>query len=66
MGGNDQVMCWCEGLKEGTIVVGVNVRGQEANQLHVPVGLSFDVEGNVYVADCLNDRIEKFVIDEEK
>ena len=45
-----------------TITVWWNGNGQEQekNQLKEPVGLSFDGEGNVYVADSGNDRIEKF------
>ena len=36
---------------------------KEINQINSMVpGLSFDDEGNLYVADCGNDRIEKFEI----
>ncbi|CAF1104229.1 unnamed protein product [Adineta steineri] len=56
---NNRVMRWCEGKKEGEIVVGVNGEG---NQLNRPRGLSFDDEGNLYVADAENDRIAKFEI----
>ena len=52
---NDRVMRWCEGKDEGEIVVG-------GNQLSCPYGLSFDDEGNLYVVDFLNHRIEKFEI----
>ncbi|CAF4143771.1 unnamed protein product, partial [Adineta steineri] len=45
--------------EEGEIVVGGNGQG---NQLDGPRGLSFDDEGNLYVADCCNHRIEKFEI----
>ncbi|CAF4155220.1 unnamed protein product, partial [Adineta steineri] len=54
-----RVMRWCEGDKEGEIVVGGF--GQE-NQLNSPNCLSFDAEGNLYVADSVNDRIQKFEI----
>ncbi|CAF1499630.1 unnamed protein product [Adineta steineri] len=57
---NDRVMRWCEGKEEGETVVGGNGRGSELNQLNGPVGLSFDDEGNLYVVDSRNHRIQKF------
>jgi len=59
---NHRVMRWCEGSKEGTIVVGGNGDGKESNQLNYPVGLSFDEQGNLYVADNGNNRIQKFEV----
>jgi sugar lactone lactonase YvrE len=56
-------MRWCKGAKEGTIVVGGNGEGEQSNQLYYPEGLSFDRQGNLYVADCDNHRIQKFEID---
>lgn len=47
--GNDRVMRWCE----GTIVVGGNGEGEQVHKLNGPTGLSFDGEGNLYVAGCL-------------
>ncbi len=60
--GNDRIMRWCKGAKEGTIVVGGNGRGKQSNQLYGPFGLSFDRQENLYVADFENVRIEKFEI----
>jgi DNA-binding beta-propeller fold protein YncE len=57
---NHRVMRWCEGSKEGTIVVGGRGLGKESNQFYRPVGLSFDEQGNLYVADNGNHRIQKF------
>ena len=57
---NHRVMRWCEGEKEGTIVVGDNGLGQEKRQLNCSVDLSFDSEENLHVADRGNNRIEKF------
>ncbi|CAF4198820.1 unnamed protein product, partial [Adineta steineri] len=34
----------------------------KGNKFDGPRGLSFDDEGNLYVADCCNHRIEKFEI----
>ncbi|CAF3990121.1 unnamed protein product, partial [Adineta steineri] len=51
-----------EGKEEGEIIVGGNGKGNKSNQLNGPIGLSFDDEGNLYVADWGNDRIAKFEI----
>ncbi len=56
-------MRWSKGATQGKIVVGGNGQGQQANQLSSPIGLSFDQEGNLYVVDCENLRIQKFNID---
>ncbi|CAF0985291.1 unnamed protein product, partial [Adineta steineri] len=60
--GNDRIMRWCEGKEEGEIVVGGNGHGNQSNQLNGPIDLSFDGEGNLYVADFGNHRIEKFEV----
>ena len=57
---NHQIMRWCEGDTQGSIVVGGNGKGNQRNQLNYPVSLSFDDEGNLYVADHWNHRIQKF------
>ncbi|CAF1431558.1 unnamed protein product, partial [Adineta steineri] len=44
----------------GEIVAGGNGEGNQSNQLNYPQGLSFDNEGNLYVADCINHRIQKY------
>jgi len=36
--------------------------GTVAGQFHIPVGLAVDQAGNVYVADTLNHRLQKFVL----
>ena len=55
-------MRWCEEKEEGEIVVGGNGDGNQLNQLNFPRSLSFDDEGNLYVADYSNDRIQKFEV----
>ncbi|CAF4282212.1 unnamed protein product, partial [Adineta steineri] len=60
--GNDRIMRWCEGKEEGEIVVGGNGKGDQSNQLNSPSDLSFDDEGNLYVAEYWNHRIQKFEI----
>ncbi|CAF1485971.1 unnamed protein product [Adineta steineri] len=56
---NNRIMRWCEGKEEGEIVVGGNGEGDQLNR---PMGLSFDNETNLYVADYENHRIEKFEV----
>ncbi|CAF1419655.1 unnamed protein product [Adineta steineri] len=60
---NHRIMRWYEGKEEGEVVVGGNSKeGNQSNQLNGPLGISFDDERNLYVADCLNHRIQKFEI----
>ncbi|CAF4842461.1 unnamed protein product, partial [Rotaria socialis] len=62
--GNHRVMRWTQGdKKQGTVVVGGNGEGEGANQFNVPVGLSFDRHGNLYVADVSNHRVQRFSIE---
>jgi sugar lactone lactonase YvrE len=62
---NNRVMRWCKGDKQGSVVVGGNEQqGGQPNQLHCPQDLSFDRQGNLYVADMANNRIQKFNIDQ--
>jgi hypothetical protein len=56
-------MRWLKGETEGSVVVGGNRQGAQANQLNAPVGLSFDRQNNVYVVDHNNQRIQKFNIE---
>jgi sugar lactone lactonase YvrE len=64
--GNDRVVmyrCNNEMTAQGNVVVGGNGRGQQANQLSNPEGLSFDRHGNLHVADYHNHRIQRFSIE---
>ncbi|CAM4901750.1 unnamed protein product [Rotaria socialis] len=61
---NDRVMRWTQGdKKQGTVVVGGNGSGAEANQFRAPVGLSFDRHGNLYVGDNDSARVQRFSIE---
>ncbi|CAF2108053.1 unnamed protein product, partial [Rotaria magnacalcarata] len=59
--GNNRVMRWTQGAKQGTVIVGGY--GAGANQLNWPMGLSFDRHGNLYVADLSNHRVQRFSIE---
>ncbi|CAF4939741.1 unnamed protein product, partial [Rotaria socialis] len=57
--GNHRVMRWTQGYKkQGTVIVGGNGQGGGANQFQYPIGLSFDRQGNLYVADRNNHRVQ--------
>ena len=60
--GNNRVMRWCKGAKQGAIVVSGHGKGEQSNQLRTPRGLSFDGQGNLYIFDYDNHRIQKFEI----
>ncbi|CAF3369049.1 unnamed protein product, partial [Rotaria socialis] len=61
---NHRVMRWTQGdKKNGTVIVGRNGSGAGANQFSVPVGLSFDQQGNLYVVDHGNNRVQRFSIE---
>ncbi|CAF4097419.1 unnamed protein product, partial [Adineta steineri] len=55
-----RVMHWCEGEKEGEILVSGNVQGNQSDQLYYPTGLSFDNEENLYVVDHNNHPVRKY------
>ncbi|CAF1440613.1 unnamed protein product [Rotaria sordida] len=55
--GINRVMRWPKETKQGTVIVGGN------GQLNVPVGLSFDRHGNLYVVDHYNHRVQRFSIE---
>ncbi|CAF4574953.1 unnamed protein product, partial [Rotaria socialis] len=62
---NHRVMRWTQGgkKKQGTVIVGENGEGARANQFSNPYGLSFDRHGNLYIADCYNNRVQQFSIE---
>ncbi|CAF3355556.1 unnamed protein product [Rotaria socialis] len=61
---NHRIIRWTQGdKKQGTVIVGGNGYGAEANQFNYPIGLSFDRHGNLYVADYNNHRVQRFSIE---
>jgi len=47
---------------DGTLLGEWGSLGMAAGQFRTPVGLAIDQAGNVYVADTLNHRVQKFVL----
>ena len=61
--GNNRIICWEKGAKEGRVIVGGNGRGNHSDQFYWPTHLSFDKYNNLYVVDLNNYRIQKFLLD---
>ena len=59
---NHRVLRWSKGAQQGTVIVGGNERGGRTKQLNRPDGLSLDRQGNLYVVDCDNHRVQRFDI----
>ncbi|CAF4489680.1 unnamed protein product [Rotaria socialis] len=61
---NNRVMRWTQGeKKQGTVIVDGYGKGSGATQFNSPFGLSFDRQGNLYVADNNNHRVQRFSIE---
>ncbi|CAF4739192.1 unnamed protein product, partial [Rotaria sp. Silwood2] len=58
--GNDRVMKWVEGAKQGIVVAGGQGQGNGLTQLYYPYGVVVDQLGTVYIADARNDRIMRW------
>ena len=43
-----------------TVIAGTSTPGSTSNELDGPIGLFIDMNLNLYVADCLNDRVQLF------
>jgi len=59
---NNRVQKWASGATSGITVAGQNngTAGSAANQLSGPAGIFVDGNGNVYVADVFNNRVQKW------
>ena len=58
--GNDRVMRWLKGAKEGEMLVGGKGRGSANEQFDQPASISLDARGNLYVVDRDNHRVQRF------
>ncbi|CAF4103647.1 unnamed protein product [Adineta steineri] len=53
-------MKWRKDATEGIVVAGGNGQGENLNQLSSPHGVIVDDLGQIYVADCWNDRVMRW------
>ncbi len=61
--GRNQVTRWLPGGKPGIVIAGGRNQGFQSDQLALPTDIGFDLDGNLYVADSGNHRVQKFNID---
>ncbi|CAF1569672.1 unnamed protein product, partial [Adineta steineri] len=58
---NQVVKKWLyDNMTTSTIVAGTGTAGSAANMLNLPYGVFVDVDINLYVADCSNNRVQLF------
>ena len=63
---NERVMRWPTGATRGDVIAGDKyVAGCAAHELNGPEGIVFDREGNLYVADSHNHRVQCFAKDKD-
>lgn len=51
---------WTPGAASGVTIAGTGTAGSGADQLNSPAGIALDPNGNLYVSDRVNNRIQKF------
>jgi DNA-binding beta-propeller fold protein YncE len=61
--GNDRILRWFKDATSGMVIIGQDGTRNKASQLSDPYDIAFDREGNLYVADTSNHRIQMFRID---
>ncbi len=61
--GNNRIKRWLPGANSDIVIAGGSSQGYQSDQLALPTDIAFDIDGNLYVADSGNQRVQKFVID---
>jgi hypothetical protein len=59
----NQITRWLKGSVSGSVLIGEQGEGNGTAQLSEPIDLVFDRQGNLYVVDRQNSRIQMFAID---
>ena len=59
-----RILRWLQGVIEPIVVVGEKGTGNASNQLHCGGDMSFDREGNLYVLEVENHRVQRFSIEQ--
>lgn len=54
------LMRWVRGAKKGEVLLGRNGQEVLANQFHRPTSLVLKRDGNLYVVDRNNNRVQRF------
>lgn len=61
---NHRVMRWRKNASRGEVIAGNKyLPGDAPDQLNGPEGLKFDLDGNLFIVDSNNNRIQRFDID---
>ncbi|CAF1408756.1 unnamed protein product [Adineta steineri] len=62
---NNRIVKWKIGDSRGSVIVGSNSTeaGNGLNQLNNPTSLTLDSNGNLYVVDSDNSRVQKYIVD---
>ena len=56
---NNRILRWESGASEGTVVAGGNGKGSALNQIHFPQDSHIDDNGDIYIADGYNNRVQR-------
>ncbi|CAF4119142.1 unnamed protein product [Rotaria sp. Silwood2] len=59
---HDRIVRWPRGATSGSVIAGGHGEGSQSDQLSSPTDLAFDLDGNLYVVDSKNFRVQKFAI----
>ncbi|CAF3311107.1 unnamed protein product [Rotaria socialis] len=54
------VVCSPKGDTQGSVIIGEGKDGNGSNQFYHPMDIAFDRQGNLYISDCTNHRLQKF------
>ncbi|CAF3865219.1 unnamed protein product, partial [Rotaria sp. Silwood1] len=57
--GDNRIIRWPKLATQETVIIGGNDEGAQANQIWNPIGLTFDLHGNLYVVEYWNNRVQK-------
>lgn len=59
---NNRIQKWLPNQSSGTTIAGSGASGSASDQLSSPTSIAFDSQGNLYVCDRKNHRIQKFAL----
>ncbi|CAF4883120.1 unnamed protein product [Rotaria sp. Silwood1] len=60
--GNNRILKWNIGEVSAAVVLVGSGSGPNPNQLRNPTSLKFDLQGNMYVVDNRNNRVQKYLV----